>query len=81
MRGTDRMQWDKISMDSGLVNGDVIGCGWFSDKEGSLVFFTKNGQRHPTQFRNTPVGMYPFVHLQKKVCVCVCVCALCVILL
>lgn len=64
------MQWEKVTLENPLVNGDVVGCGWVKGESGDgkgTVYFTVNGECHPTKFNAVPSRLYPFVHIQKKV--------------
>ena len=54
---------------------DVIGCGWErldSESEGESrvlgrVYFTRNGKRLAEVLDGIPTGLFPVVHIQKKV--------------
>ena len=71
VRGEDRMQWIKFSYDRPLKSGDVVGCGYIREEgpdAASSVYFTLNGIQQPNQLKNVPSSLFPFIHLQKKVC-------------
>ena len=64
------MRWNKINADHLIKAGDVVGCGWL--KEGTstnkgVVCFTFNSVRLEQTFKDSPTGLYPFIHVQKKV--------------
>jgi hypothetical protein len=69
VRGEDRMLWNKLTTDTPLKTGDIVGCGWLreepADQKG-VVYFTINGVRLDQTFKDCPAGLYPFVHVQKK---------------
>ena len=70
VRGVDRMQWSKINTDCLIKNGDIVGCGWIKEDTPTargVVYFTVNGNRLEQSFKDCPSGLYPFVHVQKKV--------------
>lgn len=64
------MQWPKISSETLIKNGDIVGCGWIKEDTPTargVVYFTVNGNRLEQSFKECPSGLYPFVHVQKKV--------------
>ncbi len=63
------MEWNTFRLDSPLKTGDVVGCGWVQGEDGevSTVYFTLNGERQGSEFKDAPLSMYPFLHVQKKV--------------
>ena len=70
VRGEDRMLWNKITIETPLKTGDVVGCGWIKEEtpeNKGVVYFTVNGTKLDQTFKNSPVEMYPFLHVQKKV--------------
>ena len=65
------MQWTKFSFERPLKAGDVVGCGYVQEEgadTGASVYFTLNGVQQPHQLKNVVTSLFPFVHLQKKVC-------------
>lgn len=69
MRGDSLLEWKTFRLNSPLKNGDVVGCGWVKEEEGTkgTVYFTLNGERLAHEFQDTPTEMIPFIHIQKKV--------------
>ena len=63
------MEWVTARLTAPLKSGDVVGCGWVREEEGSKgnVYFTLNGQRTENSFTDAPPEMIPFLHIQKKV--------------
>ena len=64
------MRWNKINTDHLLKAGDVVGCGWLKEDTPTnkgVVYFTVNGIRLEQTFKDSPTGLYPFIHVQKKV--------------
>ena len=70
VRGEDRMRWNKINTGHLLKAGDVVGCGWLKEDTPTnkgVVYFTVNGIHLEQTFKDSPTGLYPFIHVQKKV--------------
>ena len=63
------MEWNTFRLSGPIKSGDVVGCGWVMDKEGSKgsVYFTLNGERFENEFVGVPGEMFPFLTIQKKV--------------
>ena len=71
--GASLLQWRSVRMDITLGLGDIAGIGW--ERTGTntatpkgQVFFTYNGQKLPNTIDDVNGGMFPVVHIQKKVC-------------
>uniref|UniRef100_T1J2Q6 HECT domain-containing protein n=1 Tax=Strigamia maritima TaxID=126957 RepID=T1J2Q6_STRMM len=73
--GSSLLQWKSIRLDITLSPGDICGCGWERTGDSSefpsqqvkgTVFFTHNGQRLPSLLDDVSGGLYPVVHIQKK---------------
>jgi len=64
------MEWKTFRLDSPLKNGDIVGCCWVQHEDTAMgnVYFTLNGEKQGSEFTETPSTMYPFLHVQKKVC-------------
>ena len=71
VKGEGQLDWVTFRTDSPLKSGDVIGCGWVRQEGGASgkVYFTVNGHKLEQEFLAVPAEMFPFVHIQKKVCV------------
>ena len=70
VRGEDRLQWSKHNLDAPLKTGDIVGCAWIRGDQGGgagVMYYTLNGAKLDHVFNKVPPGLYPFVHLQKKV--------------
>ena len=70
VRGENRMHWNKINTDHLLKAGDVVGCGWLKEDTPTnkgVVYFTVNNIHLEQTFKDSPTGLYPFIHVQKKV--------------
>ena len=64
-----------MTLNLAMREHDVIGCGW-ERQEGEFdgdtrvlgrVYFTRNGQRLTEVLDGVSPGLYPVVHIQKKV--------------
>lgn len=61
--------WETISTGLVLKVNHVIGCGYMRSEDNvGTVYFTHNGQRLPGSLNDVNAGLWPVVHLQKKVC-------------
>ena len=77
--GASLLQWKSLRLDVTLNVGDVAGIGWERDGEGGShahgqqakgrVFLTYNGRRLSATLDGVAGGMWPVVHVQKKVSV------------
>lgn len=74
--GSSLLQWKSVRLNITLGPGDVVGCGWEKYADGrsgnanemkGIVFFTFNGMRLPAVLEDVLGGMWPIVHIQKKV--------------
>ena len=75
--GASLLQWRSIRLDiPALSTNDVIGIGWekTSEQGGSAtapvrgrVYFTFNGRRLTASIEEVSGGLWPVVHLQKRV--------------
>lgn len=65
------MEWNTFRLSGPVKSGDVVGCGWLRGEEGSkgTTYFTLNGSRFDGVFSDVPGEMFPFLSIQKKVCV------------
>ena len=73
VRGYSQLDWGTFRTDSPLKSGDVVGCGWVTQQQEEAtvgkVYFTVNGNKLEQEFLDVPPELFPFVHIQKKVCV------------
>lgn len=62
------MEWVTFRLTGPLKSGDVVGCGWVREDEGTkgAVYFTLNGERTENGFTEVPPELIPFIHIQKK---------------
>ncbi|KAI8513246.1 putative E3 ubiquitin-protein ligase HTD4 [Branchiostoma belcheri] len=74
--GSSLLQWKSARLDVTLSAGDVAGIGWERVGEApsvqgeqvkGRVYFTYNGQRLPAVLDDVSGGMWPVIHIQKKV--------------
>ena len=74
--GSSLLQWKSVRLDVTLGTGDVAGVGWERQEDtGNLhgqngkgaVYFTYNGNRLPNTIDDVAGGMWPVIHIQKKV--------------
>ena len=71
----DPLSWSSVALNLSMREHDVIGCGWeglgpteeTSDATGR-VYFTRNGKRLAEVLDGISTGLFPVVHIQKKVC-------------
>ena len=74
--GSSLLQWRSVRLDVSLSVGDVAGVGW--ERQGDsplmprqqvkgLVYFTHKGRRLPSVIDDVAGGMWPVLHIQKKV--------------
>jgi E3 ubiquitin-protein ligase HECTD4 len=74
--GSSLLQWKSARLDVGLSAGDVAGVGW--ERQGDTpalpgqqvrgqVYFTYNGERLAATLDDVSGGLWPVVHIQKKV--------------
>ena len=82
--GASLLQWRSVRLDVTLNAGDVAGIGWERTGESPVqgqtprgrVYFTYNGRRLNAYMDDVSGGMFPVVHIQKKVCAtkqnCIC---------
>lgn len=63
------MDWITFRLSEPIKSGDVVGCGWLRNEEGSKgsVYFTLNGEKYENEFSDVPGEMLPFLHIQKRV--------------
>ena len=64
------LQWKTVSLNIIMKENDVIGCGYNRTDEHSnkgLVYFTYNGNRLAENLEGVPSGLWPVIHIQKKV--------------
>lgn len=74
--GASLLQWRSVRLDVALNAGDVAGIGWERTGESPVqgqtprgrVYFTYNGRRLNAYMDDVSGGMFPVVHIQKKVC-------------
>jgi len=60
--------WETFSTGLTLQPNHVIGCGYTkSDDNKGTVYFTHNGQRLHGCLNDVSAGLWPVVHLQRKV--------------
>ena len=84
--GSSLLQWKSVRLDCNLNSGDVAGVGWERQGDSAplpgqtmkgLVYFTHNGRRLVATLDDVAGGMWPVVHIQRKVSgltnVCSCV--------
>ena len=76
--GSSLLQWKSVRLEVTLNAGDVAGIGW--ERQGDdtqplpgqqvkgQVYFTYNGERLAATLDDVSGGMWPVVHIQKKVC-------------
>ncbi len=74
--GSSLLQWKSVRLDVTLNSGDIAGIGW--ERQGDspplpgqtvkgIVYFTHNGRRLAPTLDDVAGGMWPVVHIQKKV--------------
>ena len=64
------MHWNKINTDHLLKAGDVVGCSWLKNDTPTnkgMVYFIVNSIFFEQTFKDSPTGLYSFIHVQKKV--------------
>lgn len=62
--------WETTNTGIALTSNHVIGCSYTRSEENvdkGSVYFTHNGQRLPGLLNGVGAGLWPVVHLQKKV--------------
>ena len=71
------LSWNSVTLNLSMREHDVIGCGWErldpTELEGNSrvtgrVYFTRNGKRLAEVLDGVGAGLFPLVHIQKKVC-------------
>ena len=72
--GASLLQWRSVRLDVVVNAGDVAGIGWEKTSDASAgqppkgqVYFTLGGRRLSPTLSDVSGGMYPIVHIQKKV--------------
>ena len=76
--GSSLLLWKSVRLDVTLNSGDTAGIGW--QRQGDtppllgqtvkgVVYFTHNGRKLPATIDDVAGGMWPVVHIQKKVTV------------
>ena len=74
--GSSLLQWKSVRLDLGLSTGDIAGIGWERQGDAAplpghtvrgLVYFTYNGRKLTATLDDVAGGMWPVVHIQKKV--------------
>lgn len=74
--GSSLLQWKSVRLDLSLNAGDIAGIGWERVGDGVLlpgqtvkgiVYFTYNGRKLTGTLDDVAGGMWPAVHIQKKV--------------
>ena len=70
------LSWTSVTLNLSMREHDVIGCGWErldpTDIEDNSqvtgrVYFTRNGKRLAEVLDGVCAGLFPVVHIQKKV--------------
>lgn len=64
------LQWKTVSLNVVMKENDIIGCGYKKAEDHSdkgLVYFTYNGQRLAENLDGVQSGLWPVIHIQKKV--------------
>ena len=64
------LQWKTVSLNVVMKENDIIGCGYKKDEDHSdkgLAYFTYNGQRLAENLDGVQSGLWPVIHIQKKV--------------
>jgi len=72
VNGDNILEWNKFRLRHSIKTNDFVGCGWIktsAEGEPSMgkVYFTRNGERCSNEFAGVPGGLFPFLHIQKKV--------------
>ena len=68
--GENFLEWNTFRLNNPLKSGDIVGCGWVREEEGSTtgtIYFALNGEKLPNTFGGCPAELLPFLHIQKKV--------------
>lgn len=72
------LAWTSVTLNLSMREHDVIGCGWERLEPAEIednphvtgrVYFTRNGKRLAEVFDGVSTGLFPVVHIQKKVCI------------
>lgn len=69
----DPLSWKSVTFNLSMREHDIIGCGWEAmDREENTTgvgtaFFTHNGKRLSEVLEGVERGLFPVVHIQKKV--------------
>ena len=64
------LHWKTVSQNVVMKENDVIGCGYKKAEDESdkgLVYFTCNGNRLAEDLDGVRSGLWPVIHIQKKV--------------
>lgn len=64
------LQWKTVSLNIVMKEKDVIGCGYKRAEDQSdkgTVYFTCNGVRLADSLDGVQSGLWPVIHIQKKV--------------
>jgi len=64
------LHWKTVSLNIVMKENDVIGCGYKRGEDQSdkgLVYFTYNGDRLEQDLEGAQSGLWPVIHIQKKV--------------
>ena len=64
------LHWKTVSLNIIMKENDVIGCGFERNEDQSaygLVYFTCNGDRLAGDLDGVQSGLWPVIHIQKKV--------------
>lgn len=64
------LQWKTVSLNIVMKENDIIGCGYKKAEDHSdkgLAYFTYNGQRLAENLDGVQSGLWPVIHIQKKV--------------
>lgn len=64
------LQWKTVSLNIVMKENDIIGCGYKKAEDHSdkgLAYFTCNGQRLAENLDGVQSGLWPVIHIQKKV--------------
>ena len=64
------LQWKTVSLNIVMKERDVIGCGYKRAEDQAdrgMVYFTCNGERLAEGVDGVQTGLWPVLHIQKKV--------------
>ena len=64
------LQWKTVSLNIVMKESDIIGCGYKKTEDHpdkGLAYFTCNGQKLAENLEGVQAGLWPVIHIQKKV--------------